>query len=166
MNLNFNHEAMFYKNHFLFIGVLMICVSALQAQPSERIEPHSERIEAVRTRFFTRQMQLTPKEARLFWPLYDEFLAKQEKLKGQREEWTPESAEAFNIMTDEEINAMIDARLQQAETALDDRRKFISDLREVLPPRKVAMFLRAEHRFTMELRQRVQERRTRQPNQD
>jgi len=60
-------------------------------------------------------------------------------------------------MTDEEINALIDARLKQAETALEERKKLITALREVLPPRKVAMFLMAEHRFTDELRKRVQE---------
>lgn len=161
---------MFNKNLFSVTFLLgMIITQALQpvmAQPAERLEPHRERIEAVRTRFFTRQMQLTPKEARLFWPLYDEYLAKQEALRGQRSEWTPESPEAFDSMTDDEINAMIDARMQQAETALQDRKKLISDLREVLPPRKVALFLRAEHRFTMELRQRVQERRNRHPDQD
>jgi len=97
----------------------------------------------------------------LFWPIYDTYMAEQEKLRMQRDERTPESIEAFAAMTDEEINALIDARLKQAETALEERKKLINELREVLPPRKVAMFLRAEHRFTDELRKRIQDRRER-----
>lgn len=150
----------------LICVMIVLAAHAVAAQPVDRMQPHREKVEAIKTRFFTRQMQLTPDEARLFWPLYDEYVAEQEKLKMQRDEWTPETIEAFARMNDEEINAMIDARLEQAETALEERKKLINALREILPPRKVAMFLRAEHRFTMELRKRVQERREHQARPD
>ncbi len=157
---------MFYKKKFLLILILWLTmqmtVQNTFAQPGERNNPQNNKIETLKSRFLTRQMQLTPQEARLFWPLYDEYTAKQNKLREQRDELTPESPEAFDKMTDEEINTMIDDRLQQAETALKDRKKFINDLREILPPRKVAMFLRAEHRFKIELHNRIQERRTNQ----
>jgi len=156
---------MIYNKQSLITGLfgLMIVFVAhvVAAQPADRLQPHRDQIEAIKNRFFTRQMQLTPEEARLFWPIYDTYMAEQEKLRMQRDERTPESIEAFAAMTDEEINALIDARLKQAETALEERKKLINELREVLPPRKVAMFLRAEHRFTDELRKRIQDRRER-----
>jgi hypothetical protein len=157
------YKVMIYKKQSLITGLfglmIVLVAHAVAAQPADRMQPHRDQIEAIKTRFFTRQMQLTPEEARLFWPIYDTYMAKQEKLRMQRDERTPESIEVFAAMTDEEINVLIDARLQQAETALEERKKLITALREVLPPRKVAMFLRAEHRFTDELRKRLEERR-------
>jgi hypothetical protein len=166
MNLNFKTMDMFNNKKFLFsvifaLTMLMAGEHSI-AQPGDRNHRQSEKIEALKTRFFTRQMQLTPQEARLFWPLYDEYTTKQNRLREQRDELTPESSDAFDDMTDEEINKMIDDRLQQAETALEDRKKLINDLREILPPHKVARFLRAEHRFKIELHNRIQERRANQ----
>lgn len=136
--------------------ILILLTGLLPAQPGGN---HNERIELIKTRYLTRQMNLTRDEARLFWPVYDEYQNQLAKITKEREEWSPPSPEAFNKMTDDEINALIDGRLKHAEAAYEARKQLIKDLREILPPRKVAIFLRAEQQFSKELRRRIQERR-------
>lgn len=138
--------------------LLMMLTFSLSAQPGVGMQQR-ERIEMIKTRFLTRQMELTKEEARQFWPVYDTYQADMLKLKADRDDWIPKSPEAFDRMNDDEINALIDARMSQAEKAVQARKTLIEELREFLPPRKIAIFLRAEQQFTKELQQRIKEQR-------
>lgn len=149
----------------LNVFILLFITGILSAQPGPGPRQH-EKIELIKTRYLTRQMQLTSAEARVFWPVYDNYQAKLEQLKKDREDWAPDSPEAFDKMNDTQIDALIDGRLANAEAALDARKDLIKDLREILPPRKIAVFLRAEQQFAKELRDRIQERRGQQPSPD
>lgn len=135
-----------------------ILTSFLSAQPGVGMQQR-ERIEMVKTRFLTRQMEMTKEEARQFWPVYDTYQAEMSKLKSDRNDWIPKSPEAFDQMNDDEINALIDARMSQAEKAVQARKTLVQELRGFLTPRKIAIFLRAEQQFNKELQQRIKEQR-------
>lgn len=144
----------------IFWIVLIVMVSGTLPAQTERTLPRQrENIELIKTRYLTRQMQLSQEEARNFWPVYDEYQAGLKQLRTDRDQLIPESPEIFDAMTDGEINAMIDARLSHAEKTVALRKKMIEDLRKVLPPRKIAIFLRAEQQFNRELQQRIRDRR-------
>lgn len=145
-----------------WIALIVLISGTLTAQSEKPLPNQRENIELIKTRYLTRQMQLTKEEARNFWPIYDEYQAAMQHLRSDRKQSIPESPDDFDAMTDAEINAMIDARLSHAEQTIAIRKKMISDLREVLSPRKIAVFLRAEQQFNKELQQRIRERRQNQ----
>ncbi|MBE0640185.1 MAG: hypothetical protein IH598_16850 [Bacteroidales bacterium] len=151
------------KSLIVFIFLFITGILSAQPGPGPR---QQEKIELIKTRYLTRQMQLTSAEARVFWPVYDKYQAKLDQLKKDREDWVPDSPDAFDTMNDTQIDALIDGRLAHAEAALDARKDLIKDLREILPPRKVAIFLRAEQQFAKELRDRIQEKRGQQSPPD
>lgn len=142
------------------IVFLVLSSFTLTAQQPPDMQAGRERIEAAKTAFLTRKMQLTKEEAREFWPVFDAYQEKMKEVRNDRiENSAPEAGDLKN-MTDEQINEMIDARLNNAEKAIALRKQLIEDLREILPPAKIAIFLHAEHQFNRELQQRINQRRT------
>jgi len=138
-------------------SVLLIDMST--AQDLNGQQRGRERLEVAKTTFISRQLKLTPQEARLFWPVYDEYQEKMKTIRQQRAASFKTLGEDLEKMSDNEINEIIDTRLKKAEMALEARKKFINDLRAFLPPRKILAYLRAEQQFNNELQQRVATRR-------
>lgn len=143
----------------LFLLVFIVAGGNSFSQHRPAAQQGRERIEVVKTTFLSRQMKLTPEEARSFWPVYDQYQETVRGLEEDRQTALQNIGEGLERMNDDEINAMIDARISHAETALAARKKMIADLREFLPPRKIAIFLRAENQFNRELKERMMERR-------
>jgi hypothetical protein len=123
-----------------------------------------ERIEVAKTTYLSRQMKLSPEEARQFWPVYDQYQEAVKALEDDRRKALQSMGEGLDNMNDDEINAMIDARIHHAELALAARKKMIAALREFLSPRKIAIFLRAENQFNRLLQKRLMERRNERLN--
>jgi hypothetical protein len=162
MNLNFKIQIMnkFTTSIMIFLMfVPAMTVSILYAQQRPGPKQGRERLEVAKTTFLSRQMKLTPEEARLFWPVYDQYQESLSQLKDERLEAFQDIAEGLENKSDQEINALIDERLLHAEKALAARKKLVKDLREFLPPIKIAVFFRAEQQFNRELQQRMMERR-------
>ncbi|MBS4059303.1 MAG: hypothetical protein KG029_02780 [Bacteroidetes bacterium] len=129
------------------------------AQQRRPQAPDGKRIEAVKIAFFTRQMKLTPDEAKVFWPLYDQYQMALEEQKHERRQKQEDVRERLEDLSDEQINQIIDSRLSQAELAFNARKTFINALRKELSPMKAALFFRAEEQFQRELMERVKENR-------
>lgn len=143
----------------LLVLLLAMGSQILYAQQRPGQQQGRERLEVAKTTFLSRQMKLTPEEARLFWPVYDQYQEALGQLKDERLEAFQNIAEGLENKSDQKINAMIDERLLHAEKALEARKKLVRDLREFLPPIKIAVFFRAEQQFNRELQQRMIERR-------
>jgi hypothetical protein len=136
---------------------LVLTTSSLTLLAQERIlgGPQKQKIETVKIAFFSRQMHLTPEEAKVFWPLYDEYQIVMDAQKRNRRQQLEEIREGSEKMNDDQINAIIDGRLEQAENALNARKQFIQAIRKELPPKKVLAYFRAEEQFQRELAERA-----------
>lgn len=124
----------------------------LLSQPPQA--PFRERMEAAKVAYLTRSMNLSPQEARIFWPLYDAYT---DKIKDQRRARIEQRNGPLDLesMSDAELNKFIDTRLDLAEATLKARKEFIGQLRKELSPRKAAMFIRAEDDFQREVVERL-----------
>ena len=101
-----------------------------------------EKVKARKIAFITEKLQLTPEEAQLFWPLYNDY-QKQRKAINK----TYKSKANFNLLTDEEVALHVDRQLEKEEKMLTLKKGFVGELKTVFPIRKVAMLPRAEKKF-------------------
>jgi hypothetical protein len=124
--------------------------------------PQKEKIESYKIAFFTRQMQLTPQEATVFWPLYNQYMESIDVQKENRRESLRDAKESLDKMSDEEVNKLIDNRLLQAETALIERKEFVTALRKVLPAKKIVQYFKAEEQFKRKLMEKMNEQKQQQ----
>lgn len=58
-----------------------IIIIAFAGSPLLGQENQTGRIEAEKIAFFTRRMDLSPEEAKLFWPVYNDFVSRRNKIR-------------------------------------------------------------------------------------
>lgn len=109
-------------------------------------------IQSQRVAFFTNAMKLTPEEAQLFWPLYNQYTEKKNKLvEEQKKMMKGFTEERVATMTKNEAEAMANAfiKLQRQETDLiqEYHKKFMNQL----PAGKVVLIYKAEKDFMQSL---------------
>ena len=143
------------KKYYLIL-LFIFCVSSLYSQRDRR-----EVIEAQKVAFFTRNLKLSPEEARLFWPIYDEFTAKRDKIVRQRNTLTQDVGTRLERMTEKEMeelgDKLVNLDLMEAQLRAEYHEKF----KGVLPPSKVVRLYYTENRFKNYL---LNQLRSRDPN--
>ncbi len=127
---------------------LLLIPLFLNAQAGERLK---EKVEAQRVAFLTRQMDLTPEESAAFWPLYN---AHRSKLESLRKGLNLDEQRIRN-MSDGEVDKLLDKVIEMEERKIDLRKAFISELRNVLPARKIIMIEPLERAFNREILKRI-----------
>ncbi|MBU1368091.1 MAG: hypothetical protein KJ578_03705 [Bacteroidetes bacterium] len=143
------------KSLLLFLLLPMLAF----AQNNERRQQAMKHIEAVKIGFFTRQLQLTTEEAKRFWPAYEAYQAALTAQKEARRSAIRKAETPLENLSESEINQLIDARLEQAHTALEARTDFVAELRTFLPPLKVVRYFKAEEAFRQKVLERIRDRR-------
>ncbi len=118
-----------------------------------------EEIEAMKVAFLTRKLDLTPDEAKVFWPVYNQYQDELDVLRENHRKQRREAKEEMDGMSDKELEKLVDGEIQFRQNELDVIKKYNSQFKSVLPMKKVARLHRAEEDFKRELIQRIQERR-------
>lgn len=120
--------------------------------------PVRDRIITLKVAFITERVGLTSKEAQQFWPIYNEHEAVLEDIR-QRERSELHSRMPLQNLSDGDADALLNNLLAlQFEKEKADR-QFITDIRTVIPAKKVLLLLRAEEDFKKQLLQTYRKRR-------
>lgn len=149
------------KNYLL--ALLICCTSTLFAQqppPGEGPpKPGRERVEAMKVGFLTQRLNLTPEEAKVFWPVYNKYQDELEALRKSRRENLVNAKMNFDEMPEKEVEKAVDSELGFRQQELDLLKKYHGQFKQVLPIKKVAKLYRAEEDFKRELLDRIKENR-------
>ncbi len=113
------------------------------------------RIQSARVAYITNRLSLTPKESEQFWALNNEFEKEKEKI-----EVKYASARDIERLSDQELEQHILSRFQLEQEVLNLRRDYYQRFKSVIPPRKIALYYKADREFRLELLRRIQERRS------
>lgn len=116
------------------------------APKGELRQKMEERVKTQHIAFISNRLQLTPKEAEQFWPLFNEFHAKQ---KAMREATRAERQKPFGEMTDAEVEKLIAGELDLQTRELELRKEYYQKFKVVISVKKIAKLYRAERDFKM-----------------
>ncbi|MFK8102199.1 MAG: hypothetical protein AB8G15_06740 [Saprospiraceae bacterium] len=119
-------------------------------------EELNEKIESQRIAFLTNRLQLTPEEAKGFWPLYNQYKSAEKALRKKHK--PPKRVEN---MTDEEIEKHILAGLDAEEEKVALKRRFFFQLKAVLSIRKIGRIQLAEKAFKRKMLRAIKGKRKR-----
>ncbi len=125
------------------------------AQEGSDVESRKEKIEAMKVSFITKKMNLTPEEARAFWPVYNQYENELELLRKNHRRDRQAAREDFSAVSDREIERMVDAVIAFRQGEVDILKKYHALFKQVLPVKKVAMLYKAEDDFKKELLRQV-----------
>ena len=131
----------------LFASVLLFAQP--QGKPNEEQRKKDwERLQAEKIAFITQELDLTPEEAQVFWPVYNqcwkEVLASH---KATREALAGIRGKQAEGLTDKEMEKKLDAYIQASTRSNQVLADWYPKFKQVLPIRKVAKLYQAEEAF-------------------
>lgn len=149
---------------FTFCCFLLMQLAPVGAQTQSPQHARQE-MELQRVAFLTTRMELTPAEATVFWPLYNEYNQKRNELMNAQRSIKFDPAN-LNTMSNAELEEWADFDIRSAEQMAALRRHYHEEFKKVLPLKKVILLYQAEREFHRRLfdesRQRARDGRGRQ----
>lgn len=145
------------KYSLILCSMLLLCISAV-AQPGHDRAKGRERIEALKIGYITEQLDLSSKQAKGFWPLYNAYEKERHQLrKGFYETFKDENPGADRHAARDYIEANLDYQEQELAIKKEYKEKFL----KVITPEQLVALYKAERGFKQMLIKELRERRGR-----
>ena len=138
---------------YIVFTLVLIISSLVWSQESK-----SDKVESLKIAFLTNKLELTAKEAQLFWPLYNEFNQKVEKLRKTKKSDVEDLKNKGENLTDKEIQTFMDEVFATRQKELDLQKEYYEKYSKVLSMKKVALLYQAENQFKRELLRKIKEK--------
>jgi Spy/CpxP family protein refolding chaperone len=140
---------------FLAASPLARAQDTRQAMPSGALEPARQaRVDAVRQQMredkrglVERNLQLTPAEAKKFWPVYDDYQAKLDKVNQRQNRAVLDYVNAESNLTDGNAKRIAGEVLAADADEQKLRERYAKQVLKVLPPRKAVRAVQIENKL-------------------
>jgi hypothetical protein len=142
----------------IFAFVMWIGTLNAQHRGGPPSDEKKAEIEAMKVGFLTQKLELTPDEAKTFWPVYNQYQDELGKLRDSHRKERKAAKEDIDTMSDKEVEKLVDGEIVFRQSELDILKKYNSQFKSVLPMKKVEKLYRAEEDFKRELLQRIREK--------
>ncbi|WP_251621752.1 hypothetical protein [Odoribacter lunatus] len=137
----------------MILSILIYTATVLCAQGKLSEEKRKE-FEAQKVAYFTQALELTPEEAIVFWPLYNEMGKKIKEQETKIWGMCRETSKAEKLTEDQEKQRVM-AMLENEQKRLNIKKEYYQKLLNVIPARKVARLDRIEYKFHKQLLQKM-----------
>lgn len=160
--------------YFIFLGALVFNNFEAFSQTSDTIpqempcqtiliEDNCQSIMKIKKDFISKNLKLTEKESKAFWPIYNEYLKQEsivyDKYKIELEKKDIKSQHGRiipSVSSDEQIIFYLDKYYQTREATTILEQKLYLDFKRVLEPRTLLYFLDLEKSFKSRVREKAQ----------
>lgn len=133
------------KAFYILVYIIFLMAVDCISQPGNKPQqPNQQNVEALKVAFMTKQLELTPDEAKKFWPVHDAYEAEIKK-------------------AIEETRAKNRDEIELEEKVLGIRKKYKPDFVKAIGEPKFNKMLRVEKDFREMIRKELERRRGNQP---
>src|ERR1039457_3066651 len=135
------------------VASLLVCTLGLSGPASAQNPPTSQKqldiaaARAQRKATVGANMDLTADEATRFWPVYDDYEAKMDRIEDRHIRELKEFAAKYNNLTDADAKKKLDEVIAIQQARLDVQKEFIAQFRAVVSQGKVPGFYKIENRI-------------------
>lgn len=136
----------------MFVSVLLPKVITAQVTPGERLR-------AERVAFFTEKLQLTSQEAEKFWPVFNDYDNRKDKLNNEKRTLALYIERNSDNMSQQEIDESLSKYMAIQQKEYELGKEFHEKFLAILSPRKVLKLYVAENQFRQHLLERLKEQR-------
>ena len=136
---------------FLIVLVALLAVfivsSMAQEKPADNMQIIREKIKTDKKLLIAENMNLTESEAKVFWPVYENYQKDQGKLVYKTIKLIENYAANYQTMTEEAAKELINGYLAIETERLKLMKSFLPKFRKVLPEKKVARYYQIENKI-------------------
>jgi hypothetical protein len=135
----------------IFIAALLLCLPFFVS--AQRQGGRGDEIEAYKISYLKEKLDLSPEEAKIFWPIYNAWQSEQNSLRAERKEKLISFRKIAEIddLSDTEVQTLINNELNFKQRDLNIEKKYYSKLKTSLPIKTVGKYYRAQETFKREL---------------
>ena len=108
-------------------------------------DEHRDKIKALKVALITDKLDLSTSEAEKFWPIYNAFENEQERLR--KTSHVKRNDDDFESLSENDAQNLLDEMLDLGKQRYDLYNKFIVDLKQVLPAKKIILLKKVEEEF-------------------
>ncbi len=137
--------------HILIITLYLIGYVAIAQTPKERIK-------TLKTAYITKEIDLTNKEAKKFWPIYEVYDQELEENRRKLARKILEQSESIDQMNEKESDQLIEDYLKIEKALYTAQENLIKNLKGVMSSKRIAKLLIAERTFNKRMLQRFRGR--------
>ena len=145
-------------NNYSKMGAFILCVFSsllIYAQGG----PGREKIKTLKVAFITERLSLTPEEAQVFWPIYNEHERNTMQIRRKERLEIQSQLADMEVLSDREVNALLDQLVALEQEKLELRIAFVNKVSTVISARKTLLLIKAEEDFKRRLLREMQQRR-------
>ena len=146
------------------LPLILILTSMISfAQNGRLMKQKKEQVKSLKVAFITNELDLTADESAKFWPLYNAFDEKQSEIRRTKMKSYLDrmDSENFENVSEKEAATLL-SQMESSEEELHQlRKKFISNLKSVIPAVKILKLKKAEEDFNRKLLQQYRNKRNR-----
>jgi len=134
------------------IAMFMLCMYSYGQTP-----PNKAKIESMKIGFITEKLQLTPEEAQVFWPVYNQYEAERKAIRESTLGKYKEEGVKMEEMTDSQAEQLINDHIAFRSKEVELQKKYVAEFKKVLPVKKVAKLMTMEEQFKKQLLDKAHE---------
>jgi len=135
----------------------MVFTISVSAQTTETKSDKEQEIKSQKIAFFTGKIGLTPKEAQIFWPIYNDYWAKKNKIMVDRKEKMTHFSDNSNDMSNDEMIKYADQYIAYEMELAELLDEYHTKFKEILPINKVMNIYLADYEFKTYLLKKIRE---------
>ncbi len=131
------------------LGLLLFLTVASFAQD----RPDREKIKALKVAFITERLDLSSKEAQLFWPIYNEHESNMEDIRVKEWSQVRYKIKQASTLSEQEADDLLGLYTALEKEKQDSYKRLFSKLKDVLSSKKTLLLIQSEDDFKRKLMQ-------------
>jgi hypothetical protein len=138
-----------YPFFIVLVAMLTVFIVSPMAQekPADNMQLVREKIKTDKKLFIAQNMNLTESEAKVFWPVYENYQKDLAKLVDKAVKLVENYAANYETMTEETAKGLINGYLAIEGERVTLMKSFLPKFRKVLPEKKVARYYQLENKI-------------------
>ena len=134
--------------------LIIIFLVSIPSFAQSQMEEKKEQIRALKVGFITNELALTADEAAKFWPIYNAYDDKQFELRHQKMKAFKQRMDAdLEKLNEKEASTLLTQMENTEDELYQMRKKFVANLKGILPSVKIIKLKKAEDDFNRKLLQ-------------
>jgi hypothetical protein len=129
---------------------------------AEAQKMNSQRMELMKANFITNQLDLTPEEAQMFWPVYNKYNKIIRASKNQLDRGLIQSylnGGTIDALTEEQAEQFLKDVQQHEKAILEAKQAMANDLKGIISSHKIVKLMKAENDFNRRILRELGRRR-------
>lgn len=135
--------------NYVLIFLLFTAVVIAQDENGKR----ADRVEAKKIAYISNTLDLTPDEAKVFWPIYNEHKDRVSAIKSKFD-----LPYKIDVMSDKELEDWVNNSLEKESYLLEEKKSYVQELKKVISIRKIALLYKSEKKFRKRVLKEVKKR--------